>query len=132
MGSLFKPLCFQKLVLAAQLFKLLFKLIFYTLYCNIHFFRRSYIVRRRENAYMVSLAYYFSRNNVYFRYSVYFITEKFNPYGTVAAVDRENFNNIPANPECSSLKIHIISISLRKTSSLSFVIPGRRESIISL
>ena len=61
---------------------------------------------------MVSSTQHFTSKYVYFRNPVYFITKKFYSYGYICTACRIYLNYITMNPECTSCKIHIISVVL--------------------
>ena len=57
---------------------------------------------------MLEFGFYLSGQHIYFCNPIYLVAKKFNSHSSIRVVCRENFNDIAMNPECASLKIHII------------------------
>ncbi len=63
-----------------------------------------------------------SRNHIYLGYSVYLIAEKLDSYGTFTVCYRENLNNVSPYPECTSVKLHLISAVLEFYKTLQDIV----------
>ena len=77
----------------------------------------------REDGDMLQPALNLSSQHINFRNPIDFIPEKFDSYRTILIIGRNYFHHIAIYPECSSLKIHLISGILHIDQLLQHFIP---------
>ena len=121
--SLGDSLCFEQLIIALEIVDAFFEFLFNGFCRPLYLFLRHYIMGCREDGDMLQPALNLPGQHIDFRNPVDFIPEKFDSYRTILIIGRNYFHHISIYPECSSLKIHLISGILHIDQFLQHFIP---------
>ena len=111
-GSFFYTLCLQKLVFR---FEIAYPLLQFFLdcfccpfdHCTIH-----YVMGSREYCHMFQFSFDLTGQHINLRNPVDLVPEKFHPDCCIFLIGGDYFQHIPSDTECTTLKIHVISIIL--------------------
>ena len=105
-------LCFQKLSFTLKVSNLLFQLFFDRPDSRFHPFFGNYIMGCRKDCHMTDLINNLSRQNIYLCNSFHFVPKKLYSKCNFFRICREYLQHITMYPECSPLKIHLVTVIL--------------------